>query len=179
VYVVTWTPEDRAWLDQICREHDQLMAEAREEERQRAAEREAAEAERAATENLAQEGAETDAKGSYMQRNASAGLIPTATAEVDPEPDWSGWERWMDGHLNNLRTEIFDTLTEGLGEVIAELRREWERDIERMECRILRHMVGITKDGEVTDRANDGQRADQDAEVIDLPPDWRVRNRVA
>jgi hypothetical protein len=161
--LVTWTEDDRRQLAELCRQHDRMMAEAREDERRRELEQEAAEAERAATENLAQEGPETGAKGSYMQRSASA-------AEAEPEPDWSGWERWMDGHLSNLRTEIFDTLTECLGEVIAELRREWERDIERMECRILRQMVGITtKNGEVTDRANDSQRADQDADVIGLP----------
>jgi len=58
----------------------------------------------------------------YRQHDNSA-----LAAHAEPETDWSGWEAWMQGHLANARAEIFEELAQGMGEVIATLRKECAR----------------------------------------------------
>src|SRR5262244_1863433 len=39
-----------------------------------------------------------------------------------PEPDWSGWEKWLRGHLDIEREVMIESLGEALGLVGHELR---------------------------------------------------------
>ena len=96
--------DDRRELARLCAEHDQLMAEARTQQ--------------------------NDTKVVYKEFNNA--LAPAA---VDEEQDWSawhdGWERWIKGHLGIAHGEIIREVTEALGELIVELRKEWRHDVDR------------------------------------------------
>jgi hypothetical protein len=50
-------------------------------------------------------------------RHVSAPIVTRA-----PEPDWSGWENWLRGHLNMDREVMIEAFGEALGTVGDELR---------------------------------------------------------
>jgi hypothetical protein len=96
--------------------------------------------------------AERQAQGqALMQKSDEDSLIyrthddsapaPAAVVETVPsdgngaETDWSGWETWMQGHLDNLREELLDGVAEGMSmyfeQRFAEKRREWQTEIDR------------------------------------------------
>src|SRR5262245_47071122 len=90
--------------------------------------------------------------------------VPAAPAQS--EYDWSGWEAWLRGHLDNERA----VFTEALGEFGYELRKEWqqERDAELLK---LRAEVAELK-GRVDTLLS---LVTKGGEIVDLP-DWRKRH---
>jgi len=79
--------------------------------------------------------------------NASAGA---------PEPDWSAWEAWLAGHLNNLRDEMVDGFAEGMVKFFGQKRHEIDRELAvlRNENAELRGMLGtvLTRLGQTDEK---------------------------
>jgi hypothetical protein len=56
----------------------------------------------------------------------------TAISANDQETDWSGWERWMRGHLDIERK----TILEAVVEVVGELEAKRDRQVRELELKI-------------------------------------------
>jgi hypothetical protein len=56
----------------------------------------------------------------------------TAISAGDQETDWSGWERWMRGHLDIER----ETILEAVVEAVGELEAKRDRQIRELELKI-------------------------------------------
>ena len=111
--------DERRALAELFRAQDKLLAEARAE---------------AAHKELTQH---VDESG-LMYRNH----------EPAPEPNWSNWENWLQGHQNILRAEIrewvMDVVGEALGLLRGEMQQETDRRIDTLENenKELRGMLG-------------------------------------
>jgi|SRR5215471_5229990 len=106
------TNEERQQIADLCRAHDEFMIEAREWLRKPPA-------------------SESDDAG-LIYKDYDNGALEHAPHPA-PEQDWSGWERWLRGHLDNERVVI----AQAIGEVIAEERESarQERDAELLKLR--------------------------------------------
>src|SRR5262245_14072044 len=102
----------------LCAEHDRLMAAAAEERRIYADGRFRS---GSPPEPLA-DGADVI----YRQHDNSASA-PAAAADVG---DWSGWDRWLRGHLDIERRGLLDALEKDLVEVLDEERRVTRQESE-------------------------------------------------
>jgi hypothetical protein len=71
-----------------------------------------------------------------------------ALAPTPADTGWSGWEAWMQGHLDNLRQEMSAAVSRALGIVTVETRRELRAEFEikfadlRTENAALKGMLG-------------------------------------
>jgi hypothetical protein len=79
---------------------------------------------------------ESDDDGLVYKDHDNAALQPAPATEAEAQ-DWSGWEKWLRGHLDNERAEMLDLLAKAMGEVIAEERAaaRRERDTELLKVR--------------------------------------------
>jgi hypothetical protein len=69
----------------------------------------------------------------YTERADTA--IATRASADDQETDWSGWERWMRGHLDIERVSIFEAVIEAVGELEAKRNRQIrELELKIAEC---------------------------------------------
>jgi hypothetical protein len=73
--------------------------------------------------------AENGRGGGLIYRTHENALVPTPAATDDGETDWSGWERWLRGHLAIERAAIGDEVGDAIGELISEERAANERVI--------------------------------------------------
>jgi hypothetical protein len=77
-----------------------------------------------------------------MQRNGDGGALVRKTIEdatpapAEPEYDWSGWERWMSGHLDNFRDELFDAIAEFAVRMFDRERVAFERKLAELERKL-------------------------------------------
>jgi hypothetical protein len=71
-----------------------------------------------------------------------ATVAPAAT--VGDGQDWSGWEKWLAGHLDLLRGEMLDGVAEGMMTLILKERAMFDRELGvlRNENAELRGMLG-------------------------------------
>jgi len=179
----TWTQEDRRWLAEVCREHDQLMAEAREDERRRHLEKATEEA-AASTEN---EEAETGAEAPYVQESSTDDLRHPSGGENAPAgfvaapADDTG----LIGLFGDERDEV---LLDTMAQVVCDLRREWRGAIseavkaerEKHEHALVEHDTRISRlEGQINTLLSFiGQRSaarNAEAGTLDLP-NWRQNN---
>jgi hypothetical protein len=99
-----------------------------------------------------------------VSENGNVGLVykdydnsalQAAATATDGETDWSGWERWMRGHLDNEREAILDIVAEGMtafvdqelvavNRQLAELRSE-NLELKSMLADALRKVDDLTK----------------------------------
>ena len=135
-------PSSRAELEELFRADDRVQAEHRQ--------------------FMAQPEAQARA---LVQRNDDGG------APAEPECDWSGWQAWLDGHLNILREELLDGIAEGVVQLLDKERASFDRKLAelRAENAELKGMIGIVL------RLYAGETK---ADVLDLP-DWRKRDVAA
>jgi hypothetical protein len=96
--VEMWTEDDRRELAEFCREHDRLMA-----ERQ-----------------------ETARKDELITKENAADLIYKRIRRPAPQPeesqDWSGWERWLRGHLDNNNAELVEVFSDAVAIALAKVQ---------------------------------------------------------
>jgi len=75
-----------------------------------------------------------------MQRNGDDGALVRKTIEdatlapAELEYDWSGWERWMSGHLDNFREELFDAIAEFGVRLIEQERVVYDRKLAELKA---------------------------------------------
>ena len=115
-YMVTsMDPVLRAQIADACREHDQLMA--------------------AASEPLPRPLVQKDGSVGvlYREHDETVAMVQPVTvapaAMVGEEPDWSGWQKWLDGHLNILRDDLLDGVAEGMMTLILKERALFNREL--------------------------------------------------
>jgi len=114
---------------------------------------------------------ESDDDGLVYKDHDNAAQQPAPATEA--EADWSGWEKWLRGHLNNERAEMLDLLAKAMGEVIAEERAaaRRERDTELLKVRAeLAELRGRTD-------ALLGLLQSKTGDVVDLPRGFWRRDR--
>jgi hypothetical protein len=78
-----------------------------------------------------------------VERNA----VEDATAKpAQPDADWSGWERWMRGHLDNEREALLDIVADGMVAMFDQERAAIERKLAelRTDNAELRGMIEVT-----------------------------------
>ena len=96
--MVTWTKDDQRELAEFCREHDRLMA-----ERQ-----------------------ETARKDELITKEDAADLIYKRIRRPAPQPeedaDFSGWERWLRGHLDNNNAELVEVFSDAVAIALAKVQ---------------------------------------------------------
>jgi hypothetical protein len=61
---------------------------------------------------------------------------PVASPRSSSEPDWSGWENWLRGHLDIERKELLDTLAQAMGYAISEVRHQLRTEMKQAEERL-------------------------------------------
>jgi hypothetical protein len=96
------------------------------------------------------------------------GAQPAARAE--PGGDWSGWETWMQGHLDILRQEMIDGVAEGIMTLIQRERDAFDRKLAALKAESieLKGMLGdaLKRCDQVNDKLKnliadvDGERRD-------------------
>jgi hypothetical protein len=67
---------------------------------------------------------ETNDRGILYRRYD--GDAPARALQASSDTDFSGWERWMEGHLANERAEVLDVVSKAMGEVVVTIRQERE-----------------------------------------------------
>ena len=141
--VITMDAHERAARIQELREsNDQLRAER--EERERARESDCF----AMDDHLRAERSAEPERDAYVQRNdAAAGLVYKRMDDAlqrASEPDWSAWEAWMKGHLDNLREEMIDAVAEAVMTLIHRERDAFDRELAvlKAENREVKAMLG-------------------------------------
>jgi hypothetical protein len=123
------TPEERLDLiDELKASNDKLRAER--DERERARELDPF----AYDDYLRAERTAEPERDACVQREAPAGglvyrRMDDALQRASEPPDWSQWEAWMKGHLDNLREEMIDAVAEGMVEFFKQKRHELDREL--------------------------------------------------
>jgi hypothetical protein len=87
-----------------------------------------------------------------VERNDGDGGVVYKTVEdatakpAQPDADWSGWERWMRGHLDNEREALLDIVADGMVAMFDQERAAIERKLAelRTENAELRGMIEVT-----------------------------------
>ena len=69
--------------------------------------------------------------GDVLYRRRDDALVSSPAATDDGE-DWSGWERWLRGHLDIERDAIGDQVGDAIGELIREERATTDRDVNEL-----------------------------------------------
>ena len=109
----------REEIRQLCIAHDRFMAEQASETIRRSPV------------------SETGAAG-IIYKDYDNNAMAAAPAE---ETDWSGWERWMSGHLDNLRREInddreklIDSIADGVVQLLDQERDASNRKLAKLQA---------------------------------------------
>ena len=69
---------------------------------------------------------ETGEPGIIYRRYDGGALQPASEPE---QPDWSGWERWLQGHLTILRQQMIEGLAEGVMTLLHRERDAFDREL--------------------------------------------------
>src|SRR5262249_62189007 len=72
---------------------------------------------------------ESDNDAALVFKNIDNEMVQRA----QPEQDWTSWERWMTGHLDNFRDELFDAIAEFGVRLIEQERVAVDRKIAVLE----------------------------------------------
>jgi hypothetical protein len=169
------TDDERRQLAEFFREDDRLRAEHADYLTRREAERQAGDSQDLCFTEPGKP------KGSPLVRKSQpnepgSGLVYRTTetqpaAAAEPQPDYSGWEAWMAGHLANERAQLLDLIAVAMGTALAEERKtaRTERDAELLKLRSeIAELRGKT-DALLSMLQMKG------GDIVDLP-DWRKRH---
>ena len=130
--------EFRRYCAELYRQHDRYLAEAHEEERQRKA---------AARDDRAQEGRRADGEGAHVRKSSPNDLSPIET-ENAPVPAAVAQTLCFTEEGEAFMLPFSEEQADAIGGVMAELHAEWQRDIERLERRLLDTVVRLVMPGE-------------------------------
>ena len=67
---------------------------------------------------------------------APSHLVEAEPSREQRESDWSGWERWLRGHLDNEREYMIESLGEALGMKSVELLDHFEPQLQKLELKL-------------------------------------------
>jgi hypothetical protein len=85
------------------------------------------------------------------------GTLQDAAAAADEQIDWSGWERWLAGHLEIFRQEMIEGMAEGMSMYVSERLDPLKKQLAELKAENveLRSMLGdvLRKYDELSTRA--------------------------
>jgi hypothetical protein len=102
--------------------------------------------------------AKSNGDGLVYRMGPENALAPVPAADTD----WSGWEAWMQGHLDILRQEMSAAVSKALGIVTVETRRELRAEIEELRSALREREERASAIAEVK-RQYEGERVEHEA----------------
>ena len=154
------TNEERQKIADLCRAYDEFMIEARE--------------------GLRRPPVNESNDAGLIYKDYDNGALQHAQ-QPEPQPDWSGWEKWLRGHLDNLREEMACGIAQATMTLIHCERIKFERKLGILEGKLreLHGMLGAALAIIGADKAKGESPSRDDGSIVELPKNFLRRTHDA